>query len=189
MSIIETGDNMVLSYKELTMRGFSDYKIKKMIAEEKLFFIKKGMYSTLKNFDYLEYITKKHPNVIVTLESACYCYGLLRKPRSYYRVATKQKDRKIKDDFVKQIFMTDSLYNVGVNVITYKGFKIKIYDLERTLVEVARNKIMLSYDDYQEIMSSYRKLTRLINKEKLYSYISCFKDKRIEMRINRELGI
>ncbi len=73
---------MVLSYKELTKRGFSDYKIKKMLAEKKLFFIKKGMYSSSKDFDYLEYISKKHPNAIVTLESACYCYGLLKKRRT-----------------------------------------------------------------------------------------------------------
>ena len=180
---------MVLSYKELTKRGFSDYKIKKMLAEKKLFFIKKGMYSSSKDFDYLEYISKKHPNAIVTLESACYCYGLIKKKKDYYRIATKQKDRKINDEFIKQIFMTDSLYSIGVNVITYKGFKIKIYDLERTLVEVARNKILLSYEDYHEIMNNYKKLFRLVNKEKLYNYVSCFKDSRIEKRIKRELDL
>ena len=91
--------------------------------------------------------------------------------------------------FIKQIFMTDSLYSIGVNVITYKGFKIKIYDLERTLVEVARNKILLSYEDYHEIMNNYKKLFRLVNKEKLYNYVSCFKDSRIEKRIKRELDL
>ena len=143
---------MVLSYKELTKRGFSDYKIKKMLAEKKLFFIKKGMYSSSKDFDYLEYISKKHPNAIVTLESACYCYGLLKKKKDYYRIATKQKDRKIKDENIKQIFMTDSLYNIGISKVTYQGFNILIYDLERLLIEVTRNKVNLSYDDYHEII-------------------------------------
>ncbi|MEI3498959.1 MAG: hypothetical protein V8Q71_00305 [Bacilli bacterium] len=114
---------------------------------------------------------------------------MLKKKKDYYRIATKQKDRKINDEFIKQIFMTDSLYSIGVNVITYKGFKIKIYDLERTLVEVARNKILLSYEDYHEIMNNYKKLFRLVNKEKLYNYVSCFKDSRIEKRIKRELDL
>ena len=180
---------MILSYKELSERGYSDYKIKKMLTQEKLFFIKKGMYSTTSDFNYLEYISKKHPNAVITLESACYCYGLLKNNKSFYRIATKQKDRKIKDDLIKQIFMTDSLYNIGINVITYKGFKLKIYDLERTLVEVARNKIVLSYEDYHEIMENYKKLVRLVNKEKLYNYVGCFKDSRIEKRIKKELGL
>ena len=96
---------------------------------------------------------------------------------------------KFKDDLIKQIFMTDSLYNIGINVITYKGFKLKIYDLERTLVEVARNKVVLSYEDYHEIMENYKKLVRLVNKEKLYNYVGCFKDSRIEKRIKKELGL
>lgn len=180
---------MVFSYKELNERGYSDYKIKKMLVDEQLFFIKKGMYSTIKDFNYLEYISKKHPNAIITLESACYCYGLLNKDKPFYRVATKQKDRKIKDDYIQQIFMTDSLYKIGVNVITYKGFRIKIYDLERLLIEVARNKVVLSYEDYHEIMDNYKRLVRLINKEKLYEYMKFFKDERIKKRIKRELGL
>lgn len=180
---------MVISYKELNGKGYSDYKIKKLQQEKKIFFIKKGMYSTDNNYNYLEYICKKHPNAIITLESACYCYGLLKEEKNFYTIATKQKDRKIKDDKIKQTFMTDSLYKLGINTITYKSFKIKIYDLERLLIEVARNKIYINYDDYREIMESYKKLYRLINKEKLITYLKNFKDERIESRIKREIDM
>ena len=180
---------MIYSYKNLSEKGYSDYQIKRMVEDNKLFFINKGIYSTEKNFNYLEYISVKHPNAVITLESACYCYGLLKKEKPFYRIATKQKDRKIKDDKIKQTFMTDKFYYMGVNVITYKGFKIKIYDLERVLVEVARNKIVIDYDDYHEIMMNYKKLGRLINKDKLYNYIKEFKDDRVESRIKKELGL
>ena len=178
---------MVYLYKDLTQKGYSDYQIKKMIKENKLFMIKKGAYSTTKEYDYLEYLVKKHPNVIVTLETACRCYSLIKnKPNTYY-LATKQKDRKIKDENVKQIFMTDTLYNVGANIVTYQQYNIRIYDLERLLVEVVRNKINIDYDSYMDIINSYKKISKLLNKNKLEQYINMFKDKRIEDRIRREV--
>lgn len=178
---------MIYLYKDLTKKGYSDYQIKKMVKENKLYMIQKGAYSTTKEYDYLEYLVKKHPNAIVTLETACRCYSLIKnKPTTYY-LATKQKDRKIKDENVKQIFMTDSLYNVGANVVTYQQYNIKIYDLERLLVEVVRNKINMDYDVYINIINSYKKISKLLNKTKLDNYIKLFKDKRIEERIKNEV--
>lgn len=178
---------MLYLYKDLTKKGLSDYQIKKQVQDKKLFMVQKGAYSTTENYDYLEYLTKKHPNGIVTLETACICYSLIKKSPDIYYLATKQKDRKIKDEKVKQIFMTDSLYNVGANIITYQNYKIKIYDLERLLVEVVRNKVHMQFDIYTEIIYSYQKISKLLNKNKIKKYIELFKDKRIEERINKEV--
>ncbi len=178
---------MIYLYTDLTKKGLSDYQIKKLVKEEKLFMFKKGAYSTTKDYNYLEYIAKKHPNAVVTLNTACKCYGLIKSDNLPYYIATKQKDRKINDDNVKQIFMSDNLYKIGVSKITYQGFNILIYDLERLLIEVVRNKVNISYEDYHEIINSYQKINKLLNKNKLNSYISCFKDKKISERINREV--
>lgn len=178
---------MIYLYKDLTQKGHSDYQIKKMLQEKKLYIVNKGVYSTTPNYDYLEYLVKKHPNAIVTLETACICYSLIKKKPEIYYIATKQKDRKIKDEKVKQIFMTDALYNVGANVVTYQHYNIKIYDLERLLVEVIRNKINLDFDTYKEIINSYKKISKLLNKNKLQQYINLFKDRRIEERIKNEV--
>ena len=178
---------MIYLYTDLTKKGLSDYQIKKLVKEEKLFMFKKGAYSTTKDYNYLEYIAKKHPNAVVTLNTACKCYGLIKSDKLPYYIATKQKDRKINDDNVKQIFMSDNLYKIGVSKITYQGFNILIYDLERLLIEVVRNKVNISYDDYHEIINSYQKINKLLHKNKLNSYISCFKDKKISERINREV--
>ena len=178
---------MIYLYTDLTKKGLSDYQIKKLVKEEKLFMFKKGAYSTTKDYNYLEYIAKKHPNAVVTLNTACKFYGLIKSDKLPYYIATKQKDRKINDDNVKQIFMSDNLYKIGVSKITYQGFNILIYDLERLLIEVVRNKVNISYEDYHEIINSYQKINKLLNKNKLNSYISCFKDKKISERINREV--
>jgi len=178
---------MLYLYKDLTNKGLSDYQIKKQVKDKKLFMVQKGVYSTTENYDYLEYLVKKHPNVIVTLETACICYSLIKKNPDIYYLSTKQKDRKIKDEKVKQIFMTDTLYNVGSNVITYQNYKIRIYDLERLLIEIIRNKVNIDFEIYTNMINSYKKISKLLNKNKLQQYIKLFKDKRIEERINKEI--
>ncbi len=178
---------MILLYKDLQKEGLSDYQIKKKLENKELYLVTKGAYSTTLNYDYLEYITKKHPNAIVTLETACMCYSIIKKKPDIYYVATKQKDRKIKDEKVKQIFMTDKIYNVGANVITYNHYNIKIYDLERLLVEVARNKTNIDYDTYHEIINGYMKISKLLNINKINYYAHLFKNDKIEARILKEV--
>lgn len=178
---------MIYLYTDLTKKGLSDYQIKKKVSSNELYMIKKGAYSTTPNYNYLEYISKKHPNAVFTLLTACHCYGLYKKKIDKYFLATKQKDRKILDDQIKQIFMTDHLYQIGISKITYQGFNILIYDLERLLIEIVRNKVNLSYDDYHEVIGNYQKIVKLLNKSKLNQYISSFKDPKIRMRIEKEV--
>lgn len=178
---------MILLYKNLQEQNLSDYQIKKKLQDKTLYLVAKGVYSTEEKYDPLEVLVKKHPNVILTLETACICYSLIKGEHTKYYVATKQKDRKIKDENVKQIFMTDSLYSVGANVVTYKHYNIRIYDLERLLIEVVRSKTNMEYEKYEQIINSYRKISKLLNKDKIKKYVNLFKDKRIEQRIKREI--
>lgn len=178
---------MIYLYTDLTKKGLSDYQIKKYVSDNKLYMVKKGIYSTTKDYSYLEVVAKKHPNAVFTLTTACHCYGLYKKTTFPLYIATKQKDRKINDEHVKQIFVTDRLYELGISKITYKGYNILIYDLERLLVDVVRNKVNLDYDEYHEIIDNYKKIKNLLNKNKIVAYSSNFKDKRIIERIRKEI--
>ena len=149
--------------------------------------VKKGVYSTSLDYNYLEYLAKKHNNIVFTLTTACYIYGLIKENPLPYYVATKQNDRKILDDNVKQIYMTDSLYEIGLNSVKYLGFHINIYDLERLLIEVVRNKKNIDFDVYSEIVSGYKRINKLLNKDKLNNYINNFKDPKIKYRIEKEI--
>lgn len=178
---------MILLHKDLQNQGFSNYQIQNLVAKGGLYFIDKGIYSTTSDVNYLEVITKKHPNAIFTLKTACYCYGLIDTLDEPYVIATKQKDRKIKDEKIKQIFMKDNLYEIGVSQIKFQNVNIRIYDLERLLIDVVRNKKNMDFDDYKKIIESYRKLSRILNKRKLELYLPNFKDAKIIKRIEEEV--
>lgn len=178
---------MIIRHKDLVNKGYSPYQIKKLVEDKKLFFIKKGIYSTDQNINYFEMIAKKHPNAIYTLETAAYIYKLKKSLPNIYYVASKQKDRKMKEAFIKQIFMTDELYHIGVNNMTYQNVNIKAYDLERLLIEIVRNKTNIDNPSYREIIESYSKIAKLLNKRKLEEYLTHFKNPKIQERLNNEV--
>ena len=106
----------------------------------------------------LEIIMKKYPNAILTLNSAFYYYGLTDTIPDHYYVATPKSNRKIEDVRVKQIYENSNAFEMGKTTIEYDGVDITIYNEERLLIELIRNKRKFSFDLYKEIISNYRKL-------------------------------
>ena len=149
---------MLLSYQECIEKYGSDYKIKKNINEGELFVAEKGIYSDTKYVPELEIISKKYPNGIITLNSAFYYYGLTDTIPDYYHVATPKYARKISDTRVKQFYENSEAFDMGKTSLEYDGVNISIYNKERLLVELIRNKRKFSFDLYKELIINYRKL-------------------------------
>ena len=167
---------MILLYKELIKKYKSNYKIKKLIEEGKIFKIEKGIYSDKKDVNYLEIISKKYPNAIFTSDSAYYYYDLTDVIPDYFYLATKRSDSRINDKNIKQIFIPNDLFEFGKTQIEVENIKINIYDEERMLVELIRKKNIIPFDYYKEIIANYRKKTDKIDIYKIQEYISYYKN-------------
>lgn len=178
---------MIYRHKDLKKQGLSSYQIKKKVENKELFMIQKGVYSDNLSNNNLDIVLSKHKDRVMTLDSALYYYGLIKKEPKYFYIATKQKARKINDPLIKQTFMTDSLLFLGNNIIKYNGKTILSFDLERLLIEVVRNKTKMDYDIYHESINSYIKLKKILNLKKLNDYIIKFNDNKILERINNEV--
>ena len=94
---------MILLYKDLIQQYKSDYKIKKLIEEGKIFKIEKGIYSDNNNINYLEILTKKYPNAIFTMESAFYYHNLTDVIPDKEYLALRRDSTKINDDRIKVV--------------------------------------------------------------------------------------
>ena len=121
-----------------------------------------GFYSFDSRCSELEFIAKKYDNAVFNFDSAFYYYGLTDNIPDKYYLSTKKKARKIKD------------------------VKIKIYDKERMLIELVRNKNNMSYDMYKEIINNYRSIVDELNFLKLQDYLSNFKNKDKYLKIIQE---
>ena len=76
----------------------------------------------------------------------------------FYYVATPKNTRKISDERVKQFYENSEAFDMGKTKMNYDGADIVIYDKERLLVELIRNKRKFSFDFYKEIIASYRRI-------------------------------
>ena len=76
----------------------------------------------------------------------------------FYYVATTKNTRKISDERVKQFYENSEAFDMGKTMMNYDGVDIAIYDKERLLVELIRNKRKFSFDFYKEIIASYRRI-------------------------------
>lgn len=144
-----------------------------MIALGKLFKLAAGVYSD-KQVSELAVISHKYPQAIFTMNSAFYYHSLTDVIPDKYYLATSKDATKIANKKVKQIFHRDDKLNIGVTTLKYQNTDIRIYNRERMLIELIRNKNSLPFDYYKEIIESYRRIIQSLDIEELQEYIIQF---------------
>lgn len=165
---------MIFTYNELLFNYKSAYQIEKAVKDGKIFKVEKGIYSDVPNVHYLEVIMKKYSYGIFTSYSAYYYHNLTDVIPNKMYLATNRNATTINSDKIQQIRMKDELYNLGKTQIEYEGIIINIYDKERLLIDLARNKNQIGYDLYKEIIYNYRKQVNSLDTQKIEEYLQYF---------------
>ncbi len=145
--------------KEALTRFGSDYKIKKKVESGQLYMLDKCVYSMDPDVPPMAVYTFRYPHAVLTMDSAFYFYGLTDVIPDEYSLATKRNSPPIKDRKIKQYYVDMDFFPMGAEETEYRGYPIRIYSLERMLVELVRykSKIPLSY--YKELIQSFREKT------------------------------
>lgn len=187
-SVMILVSEMIYKYSELLKKGIynSDIEIKKAINEKKLFKTDFGLYSDKKINSKLEIMSKKYENYIFNSDSAFFYHGLTDNIPLKYYIASKRGSQKIKNEDIVQTFMDDKYFEIGDTFIFYNNVKLRIYDKERMLIELVRNKNSISYDMYKEIINNYRNIINSLNLLKLQDYLNKFKDGEKYLKIIQE---
>lgn len=165
---------MLYSYKEVKNIYKTTYQIRKALKDKKIYKIEKGIYSDKPYVNYLSVLTKKYPYAIISGESACYYYDFTDVIPDKIYIVTHDDDTRIHDENIKQIRTKENLYDLGRTQIEYEGVLINIYDKERMLIELARNKNQMGYDLYKEIVSNYRNQVDQLDIGKIEEYSRYF---------------
>ena len=147
---------MLFSYKELKEKYKSSKKIKKYLLEETILKIEKGIYSDTKNINYLEVIIKKHPTAIFKMDSAFYYYNLTDTVPEKEHLALKRDSTKINNEKIKVTYHNDNLFELGKTTMQVNGIIIPIYDKERLLIELIRNRNSIVVNNFFVIIKPYR---------------------------------
>lgn len=150
---------MLLTYQDCIKKYGSDYKLKKELAGGTLFMKEKGVYSTKRYSSEIDIIMHKYPKAVFTGRSAFFYHSLTDVIPDHYYLATRRSDTRIRDPRVCQSFLKDEIFDAGITEKDYTNSTIRIYDMERMLIELMRSRAKIPMDYYKEIIQSYRKLS------------------------------
>ena len=179
---------MIMTYKEAIDKCGSHYMLCKELDSEALYKLEDGVYSTNKYESELDVIMKKYPKAILTGEYAYYLHGLTDVIPEKYDLATPYKSAKLRDDRIKQIYMKDDLLGLGVEEKETDDGRVRVYDKERMLIELLRNKNNMPYDLYKEILHNYRKIIDSLQIWRIQEYAEKFpKSKMIKKALGEEV--
>lgn len=179
---------MIITTKELIKRGETQYSIKQKLTNKEIKLIRRGVYSFGdENYISEGYICRKYPNVVITGISAFSIYNLTDYIPKVIHVASRQHSYPINIKEIKQSYQSNRFFNVGVTTILFKDEEIKIYDLERLLIELIRLKETYSKDLYYDVLESFRKIKYTLDFYKISEYVKKFNNPSILLSKIKEL--
>lgn len=175
---------MILNFTECLEKYGGRYQAKCLVENGELHKVAKGFYSDKPEWTEVEVVLAKYPRSVVTLQSAYYYYDLSDSIPDVFHLATDRDATKIYDDRVIQHFMPTGTVDIGVVSRRFLNEEVsRIYDLERLLIETARNKTKLPYDLYKEVVESFRRIKNTLYPAKLTDYLESFPRRDSILRI------
>lgn len=130
-----------------------------------------------------------YPKFIYSFTSAIYLHGLGDNLPNYLEVTGPLNYRpmsKVRNDLINHTGTVDKTYNLGITeVSTSLGNKVKVYDKEKTICDLIKNKDKIEFEVYVKALNNYSKSKdKDINKLIEYSRIM-----KIENRVRDQMEV
>lgn len=146
--------------------------MRQALKSGKLRHIARNFYATEASDSILGALSKLYPDAIVTGSTALYVHGLIDNPPDRMEVVTKRGGTRIANPAFSQSFISQEWLQVGVAISAFNGVEVKMFDLERILLELMRSRNKLPYDTYRKAVISFRKYADTLDIYKLEEYAS-----------------
>ena len=160
----------------------------KAVSNGVLFKQEEGVYSTERFEPEIGIVIKKYPKAVITGEYAFYIHGLTNVIPEKYDLATPSKAAPMTDPRVRQSYVNDKVFSLGIIEKEVDGVKVRIYDKERMLIELLRKKNSMPYDLYKEIIMNYREIISSLEIWRIQEYAAIFpKSKMISKALDEEV--
>ena len=179
---------MLYSWKEVNEKYGYPLKVREALDSGEIYKVSRGLYSTKPTINPFVLVAVRYPYAIITMDTAFFIYGLTDVIPDKTYLATLRNATRIIDKSVKQIYISEKIFESGKTTIDYEGTIITIYDRERMLIEALRNSKSMPFDYYKEIITGYRKIINDLDFRKIDDYISLFsKNEHLSYILRREV--
>lgn len=154
-------DQKIFSMQELKRKGFSQYKVSKLVSEGKLRKLTKSYYENVEyrgeesDFYYMEAYA---PNGVICLLSAAVYYHLTTFIPDAVDVAIPRKARVSTMPDWPQMNVhhyTDDRHELGITRVREGKNEFQIYDIEKTVVDIVFYREKVGIEETKEILVNY----------------------------------
>jgi abortive infection protein abiGI len=154
-------NNGVITTENTLKLGIQKDILKKLVVKNEIIKIANGLYC-LPNEDIDEYIyfSYRVPRGTFSHETAAYLHGLCTRMPLVYVMTVKVGDnvsriKLVKDNIIFK-YSKDDFYNLGKIVISNPfGREIKVYDKEKTVLDIIKDKNRIDSQVFRETIKSY----------------------------------
>ncbi len=188
LKIVEKNNGYVTT-KEVVKNGINKTFLTNMVKNGTLVRISRGYYG-LPNYIEDEYykIASKSRNARFSMATALYLHNLSDRTPLVYNITLPfgysgvlQKEKNVILNFVKR-----ELLDLGVIEITSPfGIKIKVYDIERTICDIIKNKNKMDAEIFSKALKDYAK-SKNKNLSKLTKYANAM---NIEKKVSEYMEV
>ena len=161
MSAMISDDQHFLTVEELSAMGLSYYKINKLVEEGSLIKVNKSMYENVNyNGDESDYaiVATYAPKGVICMMSAARYYGLTTFLPDAVDVAI-ERTMKISTlpawPDVNVWYFPEKRYSVGINTITDNTGTFRVYNIEKTVVDILYYRNKVGIEETKEILKNY----------------------------------
>lgn len=171
--VILPKDQMIISIEELKEAGLSHYKINQLVEDGMLLKLNKRYYENAKyegEESEFYYVSAYAPKGVVCLMSAAAYYNLTTYRPDAVDVAIQRKSKiSTMPDWpsISLYYYGDERFETGIRTVQEGKNQFKIYDIEKTVVDVVFYKEKIGIEETKEILVNYlrrkdRNLNRLL---------------------------
>ncbi len=188
LKIVEK-NNGYITTREVVNNGIDRKFLSNMVKKGTLVRISKGYYGR-PNYIEDEYykVASKSKNVRFSMATALYLHNLSERTPLLYNITLPnnysgvlQKDKNVIINFVNK-----DILDLGVIEMTSPfGMKIKVYDIERTICDIIKNKKKMDSEIFAKALKDYAK-SKNKNLSKLAKYAKIMK---IEKKVNEYMEV
>jgi predicted transcriptional regulator of viral defense system len=158
-----------------------------MLTDETVTKVQRGLYrlmeSDIADSQEIE-IAKIIPSAAFCLFSAWRHYELSTYIPFEYHIAVTQNKKVKTPDYppIRVYYLSENVYELGIKEIDINGFKIKIYDLEKSVCDAVKFRNNVGLDTTIEVLKNYvKRKDRDLNKLSRYAKIMRVENKLSDM--------
>lgn len=163
-------NNGIITTKIITENNIPRIYLTKLVKDNKLFRIDRGIYSTTKTTVTPYYaIQNKSKKIIYSHFTSLYLQGIYKNIDKQEQISVRQGYNAKKFKNYKVFYNSPSNYKKGLITYMYNGQKLKIYDLERSVCDIIKDRNRFDESMYNKFINYYFNKIDL-NYKKLLEY-------------------